>query len=107
MANALQIEVGSNLIEAQTKESITVSTVAKTLTSGTYGNNSRAFIQCQGANVRYWLDGSTPTTSSGHILYVGDTLTLHTAVELANFKAIRDDSTDAVLAVSYFKGVMS
>lgn len=103
MANKKQIEEAINLINAQTKESLTVSTVAKTLTSGTYGTNSRALIQCQDANIRFWLDGSTPTTSAGHILYIGEYLELHGTTELANFKAIRDDATDAVLAVSYFK----
>ena len=96
------LAVTVNLIDAQTKESLTVSTVAKTLTSGTYGSNNRAFIQCQDANVRYWLDGSTPTTSEGHILYKGEALELHGSTELTNFKVIRDDSVDAVLAVSYF-----
>lgn len=97
------MEEALNLIDAQAKEEITVSSTAKTLTSATYGNYTRALIQCQDANVRYWLDGSTPTTTSGYVLYRGEYLELHSATELENFKAIRDDSTDAVLAVSYYK----
>lgn len=103
MANKKQIEEAINLISAQTKESLTVSSTAKTLTSAVYGTYTRALIQCQDANIRFWLDGSTPDTSTGHVLYKGEWMELHGSTELTNFKAIRDDSTDAVLAVSYFK----
>jgi hypothetical protein len=103
MANRRQIEEAINLIEAKTKEELAISTVAKTLTAAVYGTYTRALIQCQDADVRFWLDGSTPTTTSGHTLTSGSYLELHGTVELTNFKAIRDGSVDALLAVSYFK----
>jgi hypothetical protein len=88
---------------AHVKEEITVSTTVKTLTSGTYANYSRALIQVQDANIRYWVTGDDPSTSSGYVGYDGDFIELSTPSELAKFKAIRDDSSDAKLAVSYFK----
>ena len=103
MANKKQIEEAINFIDAKVKEQITVSTVVKTLTSDTYGTYTRALIQCQDANIRFWVTGDAPSSSSGHILYNGDCLELHGSIELGNFKAIRDNGTDAVLAVSYFK----
>lgn len=102
MANRRQLEEGFYLIDPQAKEMITVSTAVKTLTSGTYGSDTRAFIQCQDADIRYWITGDNPTATEGILLYDGDYLELRTATELSNFKAIRDAEADAKLAVQYY-----
>ena len=103
MANRLQIEQAINLINAQAKEQITVSDSATGLTSAVYGTCTRAIMQIQEASIRFWTTGDNPTTTEGFSLSSGSFLELHGKTELENFKAIRDDSDDAVLAISYFK----
>lgn len=100
--NRKQLEEGFYLIDPTTKESLTVSTAVKALTSAVYGDNTRAKIQCQGADVRYWVTGDEPTADAGLLLYDKEVLELRGA-EVSSFKAIRDASTDAVLAVQYYK----
>lgn len=82
-------------------ETLTVSSSVVTLTAATYGTMNRAFITCGAANIRFTVNGTTPTTTVGHILYDSDELKLTSAREIINFQAIRDDSTDASLACSY------
>jgi hypothetical protein len=86
MANRKQIEEAIYFIDAQEKEEITIGSSASTLTSAVYGTLTRALIQAQDANVRFWTTGDTPTTSSGYILYKGDFLELNSTAELANLK---------------------
>lgn len=87
-------------------ESITVSSAAKTLTAATYAPGTgipaatQAWITCADDAVRYWLDGSTPTATVGHVLAAGDGLAIQTAA-IAGFRAIRK-TTDAILSVTYF-----
>lgn len=50
-----------------------------------------------GGNLRWTIDGTTPTTSLGTVQVPGQWTYVGTNV-LVNLKAIRDDSTDAVLS---------
>jgi len=88
-------------------EEITVGSSVKTLTAATYGTLNRALITIADANMRFTVDGTTPTTNTGHILYDGDELKLTSAQEVAGFQAIRDDSTDVELSASYGTEVSS
>lgn len=49
------------------------------------------------ANVRYTIDGQTPTTSFGLVAYAGDSIVVNGTQPLLNLAAIRDDSTSATL----------
>jgi hypothetical protein len=60
-----------------------------------------AWVQAQAQVVRYWLDGSTPTSSAGLMLAVGDMIEIEQD-QLAGFRAI-EQTSGAVLAVAYFK----
>ena len=81
-------------------ESVTVSTVAIGITATLTDNQENiALVTCEGATVRFRLDGTAPTASVGHILEPGDALKLEGS-ELLNFLAIRKDGTDATLRVS-------
>jgi hypothetical protein len=82
-------------------ESVAVSTTAIGLTASTYGSADVAIITVEDANVRFRTDGTAPTTSEGHIAYVGDVITLRSQGDIANFSAIRDDAVDAALKVSF------
>lgn len=82
-------------------ESITVSTVAVSLTEATYGGCSHALITVEGATVRFRLDGTAPTAAIGHEAFADDTIELESPDELQKFRAIRRDSIDATLRASY------
>ena len=82
-------------------ESVTVSSSAVGLTSGTYGTNTYALITCEDAQIRFRVDGTSPTVSEGHILNPGDTLELDSNEDIAAFEAIRTGDTDGVIKVSY------
>ena len=91
-------------------EKITISTVAKGFTSslilptsGDYINIGcrEVFITLEDANIRFWLNGDTPTTSMGHLLKAGEDLTIEAPNDIANFLAIRDDAVDGVLMCTY------
>lgn len=61
-----------------------------------------AVIQPQGANIRYRLDGVDPDTNTGIILYNGNSITLGNKAQIDGFRAIRDDSTNATVAIQYY-----
>jgi hypothetical protein len=82
-------------------ESITVSTVAKTITSTLIDQHPDfGLVTVESAPVRFRLDGTAPTAAVGHVLEVGDVLELRGMGELSKFQAIRRDGVDATLRVS-------
>lgn len=89
-------------------EAITVSTVAVGFTSATYAPTGQtpailAFITVEDATARFRVDGTAPTSTTGHQLALGGELQLCGASALSAFKAIRDTSTDAKLRVTYYR----
>lgn len=85
-------------------EALAVSSSSTPLTAATYAGCNVAFIECQTAAVRFAVDGGTPTATLGHVLEVGDALTLDSPDQLQKFRAIRRDGADAVLHCSYGRG---
>jgi len=85
-------------------EEITVSTTAIGITDTLLrkGANSAevAFMTLEGANIRFTVDGTTPTTTKGHQLVNGQNLTLSNSSDIGNFRAIRDNAVDATLRVT-------
>ena len=71
------------------------------LTPAKYGANTKAFITVETASIRYWIDGSTPTTIEGHLLNAGDWLELDTTDSLAKFRAIRTTDVSATIQCTY------
>jgi len=66
----------------------------------------RAVLTCEVGAINFTFDGTTPTVTSGtyqgHILNVGDVLTLNDIVEIQQFRCINAvASNGAVLKVSY------
>ncbi len=84
------------------KESITVAATAIGCTATTYLESSRAEMTLETAQIRFWLSG-TPTSSEGHLIEVGDVITLTSPAQIAGFKAIRTGAVSGVLKVTYFK----
>ena len=63
----------------------------------------KARVQVQDANIRVYVDGSTPTSTAGYVFYAGQWFELF-GPEIDKFRAIRDDSTDAACAVTFYSG---
>jgi len=83
-------------------ESVTVEDSAIGLTSATYLDATRAEMTLETAQIRFRADGTNPTSSEGHPVYVGDVIILDSAAQIAGFKAIRTGTTSGVLKVTYF-----
>lgn len=87
-------------------EAVTVSNSAIGLTKATYDPGQehqkaiRALITVETANMRYTYDGTTPTSTVGHLVGNGDVVTLNGYGNIKRFKAIRTDS-DASIKVTY------
>ena len=82
-------------------ESLTVSTTALALTAANYAGHNSAFIDVQAEAIRYRLDGVAPSTTVGHIAASASTILLENVHEIAGFRVIRDDASDAPLFISY------
>ena len=109
--------MGTSYITEQTpagdKESLTVSTVAVGFTAAKISINQvggfhkravRAFVTVETNPVRFWYDGSTPTSTVGHHLNSGDSVTIDGEGNVTNFKVIRSSeaAADATLMITYF-----
>ena len=82
-------------------ESITVADSSIGLTASTYGQSRAAFLTLETAQIRWTVDGTTPTTTVGHVANPNDTLTLKSSNQIARFRAIRTGGTSGTLKVSY------
>jgi len=101
----LSLLVVSTAFCADNCETITVSDTAIGFTTSkiTKPNIEVTFAFCvlAGAQVRFWLDGTSPTTTVGQLLEVGQTLTLTTRGDIINFKAIKTGTTSGTLSCCY------
>lgn len=88
-------------------EQITTGGTVKTLNGEIFNDGDRsktfirkAIISFQGGNLRYFLDGTNPTTTIGLVAVSGDIIELENLNELKGFRCI--NVTDAVtLDVQY------
>ena len=85
-------------------ERLTVGGTAVGLTSATYapasGPARSAFITVETDQIRFTLDGTTPTSSRGHVIDAGGSLVLQGIEEIRAFKAIRVTNS-APIEVTY------
>lgn len=84
-------------------ETITVSNVAKSLTSETYSGAQGANIFVEDAPIRMWVNGVSPTNTVGILIGIGGSVELGSLAELQGFKAIATTSADAKLQVTYWR----
>ena len=66
--------------------------VAVVTLTGTAGTN----------DIRWTVDGTTPTGTLGHILVAGDSLIIKGTGNITKFRAIKDGATAGTISVSYF-----
>lgn len=94
------IDAAPPQLSHQDNESLTVSTTSLPLTASIAEAYNYALITVETDAVRFWLDGSAPTASVGHLLNVGDSVLLEGRAEVDRFRVIRV-TADATLRVSY------
>ena len=95
--------------KAYDTESITVSNTAIGFTTATIepGNGTipaKAVFAVETAQIRFTVDGTTPTSSVGLLVQVGDIITIKGQSDIQSFRAIRVTSTDATIQPVYFDG---
>jgi hypothetical protein len=89
-------------------EQITVANAVKTLTVINYfsgGQQIATVVSCrlQDAEIRWTIDGSTPTTTVGTMLEPLETLILSDVAAMSAFQAIRTGATSGILNCTYSK----
>ena len=82
-------------------ENLTVSTTSVGFTAGTFGVSNAAIVYVDDASIRYRLDATAPTTTTGTLAEPGTLITLDSADNLSRFRAIRRDGTNAVLRCQF------
>jgi hypothetical protein len=87
-------------LSARDFETITVSTVAKTLDTTKIGVGF--FLTVEGADIRYRFDGTAPTASVGHLLLDGGSIQMVNTGNTADFQMIRDAGVDATVTVTHY-----
>lgn len=60
-----------------------------------------AFCTVEGAQIRYTYNGTTPTSTVGHLAEVGDVYAIRGLNDVLQFRAIRTGTTNATLHVTY------
>ena len=87
-------------------ESIAVRGTVAVLTPKIYNQQSYkaqiAIFSVETADVRFWMDGSAPTATAGHVMKAGDYFSLCSPSMIERFKATRASATDAIVRVTYF-----
>ena len=91
--------------DAYDKETITVSSTAVGFTSSKITNCKVACctLDPDGGAIRFWIDGSTPTSTEGHYVAPGQNITIVGANNIRNFKAIKVGGDDGKLQASFKK----
>lgn len=88
-------------------EQLTVTTGVQVLTPSKYAATSgfesaaSAFLTLNGGDIRYTYDGTTPTSSVGHILRDGGMLTLLGQNQMGAFKCIQTGSSSSEISITY------
>jgi len=91
------------------EETITVDNTVggKALTATEYISSGRiisdfALIRIEGAQLRYFTNGSAPTSTVGTPALPYETIMLQSYDELVKFRAIRTGTTSATITVNYY-----
>ncbi len=88
-------------VKYTTSVSLSVAGTAVGFTAATIAGLNRAFVVVESAIIRYWVDGTTATATSGVELFPGDILTLDDLDQLTQFSAISRDGGTATLRCQF------
>lgn len=70
-------------------------------TTALAANANRIFVTAETADMRFRYCGGAPTTTVGHLIGDGDTLTLYGTQNIKNFRAIKTSETNGVLMATH------
>ena len=88
-------------------EALTIADSAIAFTSGTIQVNgvpaTKAVFVLETAQVRFTVDGSTVGTATGHLVEIGDVVTITGKHAVKNFSAIRTGATSGAAWVTYYR----
>ena len=76
-------------------------TTSKTLINGVRA--SKAIFVLEAGQCRFTVDGTTVTTTVGHLIEIGDVVTVEGAHAVRLFKAIRTGATSGTAWATYFR----
>lgn len=74
------------------------------LTIQNSGNQvQKAFMTLESYQIRFTIDGTAPTAAVGHLLEVGQTLTLSNYDQIRKFRAFRTvEANSGILKITYY-----
>lgn len=92
--------------EGLSYEAITVGAAAVGFTAGLLNPGGAApprgaVLTLETANIRWRTDGGNPTAAVGHLMTTTDSLVIHGANNLKNFRVIRAGGVNGSLRVTY------
>lgn len=96
-----RVTVGYSTETLTVADSVQVLTPTKYKDSVTSGGATDAFITLEQGQIRYYYDGTSPTSTTGHILDIGGSLVLRGQNQMSQFKCIRTGTTSGIITVTY------
>ena len=93
--------IGIAFEQLTVSNSVQVLTPSKYKDSTTSGGCSNALVSLETADIRYTYDGTTPTSTVGHLLTSGNSIVLSGQNQMSQFKCIRAASTDSTISITY------
>ena len=96
-----RVTVGKYFEQLLVSNSVQVLSPIKYKDSEMSGGAMEAFITNYGANILYTYDGTTPTSTVGHVLADGGILILKGQNQMENFKCYAQGSTSSLLSITY------
>ena len=89
-------------------EAVPVSASARSLVAAIYDNAIAGLVtvDISGGAVRFRVDGTTVTATSGVILNPGESLALENATQISNFSVISDDGSNTTVRAEYYRRVL-
>jgi 2-phospho-L-lactate guanylyltransferase (CobY/MobA/RfbA family) len=103
-STTVPVRVVSSDLVAIGYESITVAATAIGVSTTVYapvgGRATKAFFTLETGQIRIRYDGTSPTSTEGHLVEVGQSFELDGATNIQQFRAIRTGQTSGVLKVT-------
>jgi hypothetical protein len=96
---ALLLVVGASSADAQrirTHQTLTVTALAVFAFTITDQSTNFAYVTVETQAIRWWDDGTNPTTTAGHLTAAGSSITLNGRDNVVNFKCIATAGTATV-----------
>lgn len=74
-------------------------------TSILFSDNTLAEAYCtvEGGNIRFFLDGTSPTASTGHLKYQDSSFSIEGMSNMQQFKAIRTGTDTTTIVVTFIR----